>query len=169
MSTDPHLDFEVRRYKAIREALLADNADDIDEQTLADTTEGLTDLHELLAAIVRAALDDETMAEMLKARMQQMSERLGRFNARAERRRAIVKDAMLEAGVDKLAAPDFTASMRQGQPHVVVTDENVIPTHYWEQRPHLRKRELLEDLKAGEAIEGAALSNPGMTLTVRTR
>jgi Siphovirus Gp157 len=169
MSGDPHLDFEVHRYKAIRNALLKDNADDMDEQTLADTTEGLTDLHELLAAIVRAALDDETMAGMLKVRMQQMADRLDRIEHRAERRRQIVRDAMLEAGVDKLAMPDFTATVRKAQPHVVVVDENLIPQVFWEMRPHLRKRELGEALKDGAQIEGAALSNPGMTLTVRTR
>ena len=169
MSADPHLDFEVRRYKAIRDALLADNADDIDEETLADTTEGLTDLHELLAAIVRGALDDEGMAGMLKVRLQQMADRLDRIERRAERRRAIVKDAMLEAGVDKLAMPDFTATVRNGTPHVVVVDETLIPATFWEQVPRLRKRELGNALKDGAQIEGAALSNPGMTLTVRTR
>jgi hypothetical protein len=33
----------------------------------------------------------------------------------------------------------------------------------------LRKRELLDALKDGATIEGAMLSNPGMTLSVRTR
>ena len=169
MSTDPHLDFEVRRYKAIREALLADNADDIDEQTLADTTEGLTDLHEMLAAIVRGALEDEAMAAMLKVRMGQMADRMDRIEARAERRRAIVRDAMLEAGVDKLTMPDFTASVRKGTPHVVIVDEALIPDDYIEQRPHLLKREIGEALKNGTPVEGAVLSNPGMTLERRTR
>jgi Siphovirus Gp157 len=169
VSTNPHLDFEVRRYKAIREALLKDNADDIDEQTLADTTEGLTDLHELLAAIVRGVLEDETMAGMIKVRLDQLSTRLGRFNARAERRRAIVRDAMLEAGVDKLAMPDFTVSTRKGPVHLVVTDEERIPHEFFQLFKQLDKRAVSAALKNGAHVPGAELSNPGMTLSVRTR
>ena len=128
-----------------------------------------TDLHELLAAIVRGALEDEAMAGMLKVRMNQMADRMDRIEARAERRRAIVRDAMLEAGVDKLAMPDFTASVRKGPPHVVIVDEALIPDDYIERRPHLLKREIGEALKNGTPVEGAVLSNPGMTLSVRTR
>ena len=45
----------------------------------------------------------------------------------------------------------------------------MIPPDYIEQRPHILKREIGEALKNGEQIEGAVLSNPGMTLNVRTR
>lgn len=168
MSSDPHLDFEVRRHKAIRDRLLIEDSD-IDEQTLADTTEGMTDLHELLAAIVRGALEDETLAHMLKARIIQMSDRLERFEHRAEKRRHLVRDVMLETDIKKLNMPDFTASLRNAPPHVVVTDEKLIPTAFWEMRPHLRKSDLLAVLKDGVEVEGAALSNTGMSLSVRTR
>jgi hypothetical protein len=65
--------------------------------------------------------------------------------------------------------PDFTASLRSAPPHVVVTDEKLIPQSFWEMRPHLRKSDLLVVLKDGVEIEGAALSNTGMSLSVHTR
>jgi hypothetical protein len=106
---------------------------------------------------------------MLKTRIGEMSDRLERFRHRAEQRRQLVRDVMLNADVKKLQMPDFTASLKNAPPHVVVIDEKLIPATFWEQRPYLRKRELLDALKDGAVIDGAELSNPGMSLSVRTR
>jgi hypothetical protein len=167
--TDPRrLAFEKQRYVAFRDRLLADDPE-LDERTLADTLEGLTEFNQALAATVRAILKDETDASVLGLLMDEMAERRDRFKARADKRRQIVRDAMLDADMAKLTMPDFTATVRQAPPHVVVVDEKAIPQTFFEMRPHLRKRELLDALKDGATIEGAMLSNPGMTLSVRTR
>src|SRR6185437_17004882 len=110
-----NLAFATAAYRAIRERLHAEDPS-LDEQTLADTVEGLTDLHEIAAAILRSALADEALATGLKGRIGEMQERLERLQDRASKRRQIAKDVMLELGIMKIAAPDFTVSIRPGLP-----------------------------------------------------
>jgi hypothetical protein len=164
-----NLAFAATTYRAIRDRIRAQDPQ-IDEQTLADTVEGLTDLHEILAAIVRAALADEALATGLKCRLADMLDRLTRLQDRAAKRRQIAKDAMVELDLKKIAAPDFTASIRPGMPALVVLNEDAVPKTYWEPgEPRLRRQILAMDLKQGTEVTGATLSNPEPVLSVRTR
>ena len=163
------LTFAAATYRTLRDRIRTQDPQ-IDEQTLADTVEGLTDLHEILAAIIRAALADEAMATGLKCRISDMQDRLARLQDRAAKRRQIAKDAMVELDLKKLAAPDFTASLRPGMPALVVLNEDAVPKTYWEPgEPRLRRQVLASDLKGGAEIDGATLSNPEPVLSVRTR
>ena len=156
-------------YRTIRDRIIALEAD-IDEETLADTLEGLTDLHEVMAAVVRSALVDEALAEGLKGHIETLQKRLRRLTDRASARRQIARDAMVEVDIRKIAAPDFTVSVRPGSPALVVTDEGAIPAPYWQPRePRLDRLGLLNDLKRGTPVAGAALSNPEPVLSVRVR
>ena len=165
---DP-LAFSATTYRAVRERIRTQDPD-LDEQTLTDTVEGLTDLHEILAAIVRAALADEALATGLKGRIAEMQERLERLQERAGKRRQIVKDTMVELDLKKLTAPDFSASIRPGMPALLVIDEAAVPSIYWEPRePRLDRQGLLAELKQGAEITGVTLSNPEPVLSVRTK
>jgi hypothetical protein len=99
-----------------------------------------------------------------------MEDRLARLQDRAAKRRQIAKDVMVELDLKKLAAPDFTASIRPGMPALMVIDEAAVPSIYWEPRdPRLNRQGLVADLKQGAEITGVALSNPEPALSVRTR
>jgi hypothetical protein len=163
------LTFAAIHYRAIRDRIRAQDPQ-IDEQTLTDTVEGLTDVHEILAAIVRAALADEALATGLKCRIADMEDRLSRLQDRAAKRRQIVKDAMVELDLKKLNAPDFSASIREGMPSLIVLNEDAVPSIYWQpSEPRLKRQELAYELKQGAEIEGVALSDPEPILSVRTR
>lgn len=164
-----NLEFAAIAYQAIRDRIrIADP--EIDDQTLADTVEGLTDLHEIVAAIVRAALADEALATGLKGRIAEMEDRLHRLQDCAAKRRQIAKDVMVELDIKKIKAPDFTVSVRPGMPSLLVLDEKAVPSIYWQpSAPRLNRQGLLNELKEGSEIEGVALSNPEPVLSVRTR
>jgi hypothetical protein len=164
-----NLEFAAIHYRSIQDRLRTEDPQ-IDEQTLADTVEGLTDLHEILTAIIRAAQTDLALASGLEGRIAEMQARRDRLQDRATKRRQIAKDVMVELDLKKLTAPDFTASIRPGMPALMVIDEAAVPNIYWEPRePRLNRQDLAADLRQGAEIAGVALSNPEPVLSVRTK
>lgn len=163
------LQFATQEYSALRERLLAEFPD-VDEDTLRDTLEGLSNLPDTISALIRSALEDEALSAGLSGRMTALSNRLARFSERARKKREIAREAMEEAGLSKLVEPDFTASLRPGGRSVTVTDERVIPAQYWKpQAPKLDRAEISRTLKSGRPIPGVALSNQRLTLALRVK
>jgi hypothetical protein len=166
---DMRLEGELNRYTELRRRLLEADPE-IDNRTLADTLEGATDLREVIASVIRSALDDDALAKALEDRVVQMKARLTRLEATAEKKREFALAAMEEADIEKILEPDFTVSIRAVAPGVVVTNQAVIPEWFWIPQPaKLDKRLLLETLRAGEAVMGAELANSKITLAIRTK
>ncbi|MGE0055188.1 MAG: siphovirus Gp157 family protein [Hyphomicrobium sp.] len=163
------LGIELRNYAFLRDRLRHEFPD-IDEDTLSDTLEGITDLREMLAEVIRSALDDEALAGGLSTRLSDMKARLDRLKERATRKRQLAVRAMAEADIPKLAESDFTASLKQGAPTLEVVAEDKIPAAYWKPQPSkLDKQGLLAALKLGTEIDGVALAAPQTQLSVRTK
>jgi hypothetical protein len=160
---------ELIRYQGTKERLLA-AWPEIDCETLRDTLEGITDLHEIIAAVIRSALVDEALHAGLRFRVNDMKERLSRLELRASKKRELALEAMTEVGLSKLEQPDFTASARAGSPALVVVSPERIPPAYWvPQPPKLDRQAILGELKRGVEVPGTEMSNPKPVLSVRTK
>ena len=160
---------ETANHLAFRQRLLSE-IPDLDAETLAGTLEGISDLNEMLAELIRSALEDEALASGLSTRLADMKARLERLETRAERKRHLALRVMGEADIQKLMQPDFTASLKQGAPTLDVIDEAKVPAAYWKPQPSkLDRQGLLSALKAGVAIEGVGIAAPQTQLSVRTR
>lgn len=143
---------------------------DADEDTLRDTLDGITNLNEKLSAVIRSHLEDRSLIGALKARVNEMQERLKRLEYRAEKKRALVTEVMQRAELKKLTDAEFTASLRPSRPRLVVTDEEAIPPKFWNPQPaKLDRMSLLRELETKGPVPGAVLSNASATISVRTK
>ena len=160
---------EATKYIQLKEQILS-SWPDLDEEILRDTLEGITDLHEMIGAVIRSALVDAALQSGLRTRLEEMRRRLTRLEERGAKKRQLALEAMSEVGLKKLEQPDFTASARSGSPGLVVVSEETIPADFWlPQPPKLDRQALLGELKRGTVVPGTQLSNPKPVLTVRTK
>jgi hypothetical protein len=169
MTMQHNLAVAMSHYEYLRDQLAA-QFPDADEETLLDTLEGITDLHEAISTVMRARLNDLTLASALKSRISNMQERLSRIDTRAEALKAAIVTVMDRSGIKKITDPEFTMTLRPVTPGLELINEALIPEQFWApQPPRLNRRDLLNTLKAGDAVSGAVLGNGGMTISVRTK
>jgi hypothetical protein len=169
MTHEPKLRQQLAHHQYLREQL-AVQFPDADEETLCDTLEGMTNLTDMLAELIRSSLDDQAMVMTLKQRMADMGERRTRFETRSQKKRDLACSVMERADIQKIAEADLTVSLRASPPGLMVTDEKAIPADYWiAQEPKLDRSGLRKMLQNGTDVPGVTLGNTPLTISVRTK
>src|SRR6476620_12623918 len=92
------LKVESLKYRELKNRLQAEFSG-LDDETIADTLEGITDLNEMIAAVIRSALVDEALHSGLRFRVDDMRERLSRLELSAAKKRELALEAMTEVGL----------------------------------------------------------------------
>lgn len=138
-----------------------------DDETLRDTIEGETGLHESIARVMAVILEDEIMIAGVSEIAKTLDSRKARLERRVERLRDAIAEAMQVGEIKTLHLPDATLSLREVAPKVIVQDETKIPAEYFDTRATLNKTRLNEAVRAGRMPEGVAMSNKSTSLSIR--
>lgn len=160
--------YELQREAEAARNLLAQINADGDDDLAHDMIEGETSL---LEAIDRA-LDEIDECDVVivgcKTKEAQMAERRGRAEARQERLRALIEQAMLTCELRTAKRPTATLTVRDVPPKPIYSDEAAIPARFWKQPdPVLDKKAITEAVKNGEEVPGVTMSNGSTSLTIR--
>lgn len=163
-----HLDpvKEAQAVAALREALAVVDAED--ETLLLDSIEGETDLYEAIDKLLVRMTETRANIVGLDVVIADLGVRKRRYEARVDRDRAVIEQAMTIAELPKLERPTATLSMSARAPSLRLEEEADIPAEFWKAgEPKLDRKALLAALKEGRAIPGVCLSNAAPSLSIR--
>src|SRR5215207_563261 len=131
-----------------------------DDPAFFDTLDGIAELPDRLRNLLRLRRERQADAASLKTIIQEMRDRLARLEHSADSIGAAVAHCMAMAGLKTLPAPDFSASVRYGQPPLSgadTLDATKLPDKFVRVKREVNKTALREALEAGEHIEGCYL------------
>ena len=169
MSSRDILRSEVSHYLILADAL-KERYGELDDETLKDTLEGISDLPEAIAAVVRSSLDDEAYILGLKGRLDDLQARLARLRERYEKKRDLARWAMVEADLEKVICEDLSVSLRKGGDKLEVIDEARVPETFCVHQPsRLDRKTLIRARNTGERVKGALRVMAYPTISVRVR
>jgi hypothetical protein len=137
---------------------------DLDEQTVADTLEGLAGDLEVKATNVAAfARNLEASAEAIKGAEAQMAARRKAIEKRAESLKSYLKANMERAGILKIESPQFCLSIKKNPPAVAVVAQEIVPAEFFKALPPpppvLDKKAVADALKGGQDVPGCRLEH----------
>lgn len=135
---------------------------DLDEQTIADTLEGMSGALEVKAQnVVMFARNLEATAAAIKEAETAMAARRKAIEHRAAGLRRYALSAMQVAGVQSIECPYFKLTVRKNPPAVEVFDAAQIPAQFMRTPepppPAPDKKAITEAIKAGQEVPGARL------------
>ena len=137
-----------------------------DDTLRADTIEGETDYHAVLARIVAVERDADSMAKAITERARDLAGRKARHERKKEAMRVLLFRLLKAAGLPKVTLPEATVSIGRKAAAVEIIDEDALPDNVVRIVRTPDKTAIKEALALGD-VPGARMGEPGETLTVR--
>lgn len=151
----------VASYRHTLEAL--ENTDGLTDEQIAEQLYPVQgSLHEKATNVAMYARNLESDAEAIREAGLAMLARAVRVDERAERLREYIKGCMKNAGVTKIACPQFTMGVKLNPPKLVIDDRSVVPDRFWVAAPppppQLDTKAIKDELQAGKEVDGCRLT-----------
>jgi hypothetical protein len=163
------LRLEAAHYRLLQEQLRQEYSN-LDDETLRDTMEGISELPAMVEHLIRSSLDDDILVVGLKSRLDAMAERLARLKDRYTKKRSLAAWAMGSAGIPKIEVSDFSVSLNAGAERLEIVDGFQIPEAFMvPQPPKIDRTAITAAMKRGEAVAGAKLEVGNPFISVRTK
>ena len=138
-----------------------------DEEFKMNVLEGETDFHRILTSLTRKAQFAASIASGIAEEARRLAERKKRFERQEEFNRALIKEVMEIAEVNKVTLAIATLSVGNKPASVIITDETLLPDNLVRIKREPNKTEIKKALEVGP-VAGAELSNGGTTLVIRS-
>lgn len=142
---------------------------DLADDAIPLALESETDAIEYLRSLERLRRHAVALAKATESVVDDLKERIGRFNRREEALRRLMFQLLQAANLRKLELPEATLSIRTGSPKVIVIDEAEIPETFIRIKREPDKASIKVALQDGIDVPGATLSNAEENLTIRTK
>lgn len=133
---------------------------DTDEAAaLAVLAEEAPDVFDVLLRVFRARAEVAGEAKLVAERMKELAARKARFERQHEEYHRTAYSMMEALGIRTWRHPELTASIVDGQPGVVITDETALPETFVRVKREPNKDAIKDAIKRGIQVPGAAMAN----------
>lgn len=147
----------------VRETFAALEALDLDEQTIADTMEGVVaPFEDKVVAVAKYIRNQEILAAAIKEQQAALAARLKSTQNRIESLQGYLLTHMTSVGCQKVVRPEIEVALHKKAPVLVVDDSSTVPGDFWRlppppppPEPVLDRKLMLDALKAGQPVPGA--------------
>jgi hypothetical protein len=119
-----------------------------DPEFLADSIEGQTNVLELIDLLDKSIVEDEARSTGYESVAKEYAEKKRRADARADRKRALLQNALDMIGLRKHRTSVSTLSLAPVPIKAIVLEEADVPSRFWKtQEPKLDQKALTEHVR----------------------
>lgn len=162
--------FDPRLAELARIAAELDVLCDNDERLFADMMEGETDVHEYVQKLHDSRATDLERIVGIKARMDELTERKRRYEAREAATKAAIGKVLRFARLPKIELPEATYSVRDGKPKLEVVNAEAVPDDFLRHTPSPDKTKINEHFADVDALPNWLVREPARdVVTARTK